>query len=126
MSALNIGKKALHSAKILVIGIAYKPDIDDVRESPAAEIIELLWSGGAVVSYHDPHVPMFPKMRRHDIDLRSTPLTEQVIKDHDCVLIITDHTSVDYSLIGKHAQLIIDTRNAMSRVPNPTAPIMKA
>jgi len=62
MSALNIGKKALHSAKILVIGIAYKPDIDDVRESPAAEIIELLWSGGAVVSYHDPHVPMFPKI----------------------------------------------------------------
>ena len=126
MSALNIGKKALHNAKILVIGIAYKPDIDDVRESPAAVIIELLWSGGAQVSYHDPHVPMFPKMRRHDIDLTSTPLTEQVIKDHDCVLIITDHTSIDYGLIGKHAQLIIDTRNAMSRVPNPTAPIIKA
>ncbi len=126
ISALNKRSLALQGAKVLIIGIAYKRDIDDVRESPAAEIIELLWSGGAKVSYHDPHVPTFPQMRDHDIDLASKPLNEQMLKDHDCVLIVTDHTSVDYELIGKHARLIVDTRNAMSRVPNPTATIVKA
>lgn len=126
MSALNKRSMALQGAKVLIIGIAYKRDIDDVRESPAAEIIDLLWSGGAKVSYHDPHVPKFPKMRAHDIDLSSKPLDEQTLKDHDCVLIVTDHTSVDYELIGKHAKLVVDTRNAMSRVPNPAATIVKA
>ena len=126
ISALNARGRALKGAKVLIIGIAYKRDIDDVRESPAAEIIELLWAGGAKVSYHDPHVPTFPDMRDHDIDLSSSPLTEQTLKDHDCVLIVTDHTSVDYEKIGKHAPLVVDTRNAMSRVPNPTAAIVKA
>ncbi|MEE8153437.1 MAG: nucleotide sugar dehydrogenase [Phycisphaerales bacterium] len=126
MSALNARGRALKGARVLIIGIAYKRDIDDVRESPAAEIIELLWVGGAKVSYHDPHVPKFPQMRDHDIDLSSSPLTEQTLKDHDCVLIVTDHTSVDYEKIGKHAPLVVDTRNAMSRVPNPTAAIVKA
>ena len=126
VSALNARGRALKGAKVLIIGIAYKRDIDDVRESPAAEIIELLWTGGAKVSYHDPHVPTFPDMRDHDIDLSSSPLTEQALKDHDCVLIVTDHTSVDYEKIGKYAPLVVDTRNAMSRVPNPTAEIVKA
>ena len=126
ISALNARGRALKGAKVLIIGIAYKRDIDDVRESPAAEIIELLWAGGAKVSYHDPHVPTFPDMRDHDIDLSSSPLTEQTLKDHDCVLIVTDHTSVDYEKIGKYAPLVVDTRNAMSRVPNPTAAIVKA
>ncbi len=126
ISALNARGRALKGAKVLIIGIAYKRDIDDVRESPAAEIIELLWAGGAKVSYHDPHVPTFPDMRDHDIDLSSSPLTEQTLKDHDCVLIVTDHTSVDYEKIGTHAPLVVDTRNAMSRVPNPTAAIVKA
>lgn len=126
ISALNARGRALKGAKVLIIGIAYKRDIDDVRESPAAEIIELLWAGGAKVSYHDPHVPTFPDMRDHDIDLSTSPLTEQTLKDHDCVLIVTDHTSVDYEKIGKYAPLVVDTRNAMSRVPNPTAAIVKA
>ena len=126
VSALNARGRALKGAKVLIIGIAYKRDIDDVRESPAAEIIELLWTGGAKVSYHDPHVPTFADMRAHDIDLSSSPLTEQALKDHDCVLIVTDHTSVDYEKIGKYAPLVVDTRNAMSRVPNPTAEIVKA
>lgn len=126
ISALNARGRALKGAKVLIIGIAYKRDIDDVRESPAAEIIELLWTGGAKVSYHDPHVPTFPDMRDHDIDLSSLPLTEQTLKDHDCVLIVADHTSVDYEKIGTHAPLVVDTRNAMSRVPNPTAAIVKA
>ncbi len=126
MSALNARGRALKGATVLIIGIAYKRDIDDVRESPAAEIIELLWTSGAKVSYHDPHVPTFPDMRDHDIDLSSSPLTEQTLKDHDCVLIVTDHTSVDYEKIGTHALLVVDTRNAMSRVPNATATIVKA
>ena len=126
ISALNARGRALKGAKVLIIGIAYKRDIDDVRESPAAEIIELLWAGGAKVAYHDPLVPTFPDMRDHDIDLSTSPLTEQTLKDHDCVLIVTDHTSVDYEKIGKYAPLVVDTRNAMSRVPNPTAAIVKA
>ena len=126
ISALNARGRALKGAKVLIIGIAYKRDIDDVRESPAAEIIELLWAGGAKVAYHDPLVPTFPDMRAHDIDLSTSPLTEQTLKDHDCVLIVTDHTSVDYEKIGKYAPLVVDTRNAMSRVPNPTAAIVKA
>lgn len=126
ISALNARGRALKGARVLIIGIAYKRDIDDVRESPAAEIIELLWTGGAKVSYHDPHVPTFPEMRDHNIDLTSQPLTEQTLKDYDCVLIVTDHTSVDYEKIGTHAPLVVDSRNAMSRVPNPTATIVKA
>jgi len=126
MIALNDDSKPLRGSKMLVIGIAYKPDIDDVRESPAAEIIELLQGGGASVSYHDPHVPAFPKMRDHDIDLSSVPLTAATVEASDCVLIVTDHTAVDYDLIGRHAGLVVDTRNAMARVENPSARIVKA
>jgi UDP-N-acetyl-D-glucosamine dehydrogenase len=116
MIALNESKKSLKGAKVLVIGISYKPDVDDTRESPAAEIIELLWKHGAVVNYHDPHVPVFPKMRDHAIDLKSLKLTEKTLKDHDCVLIVTDHANVDYAAIGKHAKLVVDSRNAMGRI----------
>ena len=126
MIALNDDGKPLRGSKMFVIGIAYKPDIDDIRESPAAEIIELLQGGGATVSYHDPHVPAFPKMRDHDIDLRSVPLTAATVEATDCVLIVTDHSAVDYDLIGKHAGLVVDTRNAMARVENPRARIVKA
>ncbi len=126
MIALNDDGKPLRGSKMLVIGIAYKPNIDDVRESPAAQIIELLQAGGATVSYHDPHVPTFPKMRDHDIDLSSVPLTAATVGAHDCVLIVTDHTAVDYDLIGRHAGLVVDTRNAMAIVENPRARIVKA
>ena len=126
MTALNDDGKPLRGSKMLVVGIAYKPDIDDVRESPAAKIIELLQAGGATVSYHDPHVPRFPKMREYDIDLSSVPLTAATVEAHDCVLIVTDHSAVDYDLIGRHAGLVVDTRNAMARVENPSARIVKA
>ncbi len=126
MIALNDDGKPLRGSKMFVIGIAYKPDIDDIRESPAAEIIELLQGGGASVSYHDPHVPAFPKMRDHDIDLSSVPLTAATVEASDCVLIVTDHSAVDYDLIGRHAGLVVDTRNAMARVENPSARIVKA
>jgi UDP-N-acetyl-D-glucosamine dehydrogenase len=126
MTALNDQSKALRGAKVLVVGIAYKPNVDDTRESPAAEIIELLGEHGAEVAYHDPHVPTFPTMRKHNIDLVSATLDAPTIQAHDCVLIVTDHESVDYGLLGEHARLIVDTRNAMDRVKEPKAPIVKA
>lgn len=114
-AALNEQKKSLSGAKVLVIGVAYKPNVDDMRESPSAEIIEFLLKQGASVNYHDPHVPAFPKMRDHDINLKSIPLTEKVIRQSDCVLIVTDHAAVDYAALARHAKLIVDTRNAMER-----------
>ena len=116
MDALNHDRKSLKGSKVLVIGLSYKPDIDDVRESPAAEVIELLHEHGADVSYHDPHVPTFPPMRRYQFDMRSVDLTEERLKDTDCVLIITDHAKVDYALIGAHAPLVVDSRNAMVKM----------
>ena len=116
MTALNDESKSLRGSKVLVMGIAYKPNVDDCRESPAAEVIELLLKNGAEVSYHDPHVPVFPKMRQHAIELKSLKITEKMLKDFDVVLIVTDHDAVDYAMIGKHARLIVDSRNAMGRV----------
>ncbi|MCA9297205.1 MAG: nucleotide sugar dehydrogenase, partial [Phycisphaerales bacterium] len=126
MGALNDDCKSLRGSKILVMGIAYKPNIDDIRESPAAEVITLLREHGADVTYHDPHVPTFPRMRKYDIALKSQPLNEQAIADADAVLIITDHDAVDYTLIGRTAKLIVDTRNAMVDAEAPTARIVKA
>jgi UDP-N-acetyl-D-glucosamine dehydrogenase len=126
ISALNDRGRALKGARVLVLGIAYKPNIDDIRESPAAEIIELLADGGAVVSYHDPHVPRFPSMRKHHIDLSSVPLTPATVRDHEAVLIVTDHDAVDYTMVGAHAKLIVDSRNAMARAKDPKATIIKA
>jgi UDP-N-acetyl-D-glucosamine dehydrogenase len=117
IDALNDDRKALNGAKVLILGVAYKPNIDDMRESPAAEIIELLLQHGSVVSYHDPHVPVFPRMRKYHIALKSHALTPESAAAADAVLIVTDHAAVDYAMIGRHARLIIDTRNAMARVP---------
>jgi UDP-N-acetyl-D-glucosamine dehydrogenase len=125
-SALNEDGKALRGSRVLVLGIAYKPNIDDIRESPAAEIIELLSHAGAQISYHDPHVPVFPRMRNYDIHLESVALDEAVLREQDCVLVVTDHDAVDYALVGRAASLVVDSRNAMSRVPDPTARVVKA
>jgi UDP-N-acetyl-D-glucosamine dehydrogenase len=115
--ALNEHSKSLKGANVLALGIAYKKNIDDPRESPSAEIIELLRDRGAEVSYHDPHLPVFPSMRKHRIDLKSVALTATTLAATDCVLILTDHDAVDYSAIAQHAKLVVDTRNAMARVP---------
>ncbi len=125
-AALNDLGKPLRGSGVLVIGIAYKPNIDDIRESPAGEIIERLQAAGAVVSYHDPHVPCFPRMREYDINLSSQPLTPPIVEAADCVLIVTDHDAVDWDLLGRHAALVVDTRNAMAGVKNPKAAIVKA
>jgi UDP-N-acetyl-D-glucosamine dehydrogenase len=126
VAALNDEGRALRGSRILVAGIAYKPNIDDVRESPAAEIIELLWEGGATVLCHDPHVPQFPRMRDHRIDLSCEPISAALLEAQDAVLIVTDHDAVDYDLIGRHTKLIVDTRNAMARAPNPRARVVQA
>jgi UDP-N-acetyl-D-glucosamine dehydrogenase len=112
---LNETGKALRGAKVLVIGLAYKPDVDDVRETPAAEIIKLLFEHGADVSYHDPHVPLFAGMRKYmEYRMHSVPLTAEAVKAADCVLVVTNHTAIDWHVIAEHARLVVDSRNAMA------------
>ena len=115
--ALNDDRKALKGSKVLVIGVAYKKNIDDSRESPSAEIIELLRDRGAEVCYHDPHIPTYPSMHKYRIDLKSVALSPDVLKSMDCVLILTDHDAVDYGMLAENATLVVDTRNALDRVP---------
>jgi UDP-N-acetyl-D-mannosaminuronate dehydrogenase/intein/homing endonuclease len=111
-AALNEQGKAVKGAKILILGLAYKPDIDDPRESPAFEIIERLLKLGAEVSFHDPHIPVAPKMRSWpDLpQMVSVELTADILAAVDAALLVTDHKSVDYELVGEHAPLVIDTR----------------
>jgi len=111
--ALNGQGKPLRGSRVLVLGLAYKPDVDDVRESPAVTLIELLQQRGARVQYHDPYIPSGKPMREHNIThLRSIPLTPANLRRFDCVLIATDHSNVDYDLVCRHAKLVVDTRNA--------------
>lgn len=115
MRALNEHGKAVKGSKILVVGLAYKPDVDDVRESPSFELIEHLQALGADVSYHDPHVAATHKMREHDLQMQSVPLTSETLAEIDCVLIATHHKACDWSLIADRAQLVVDTRGVMRR-----------
>jgi UDP-N-acetyl-D-glucosamine dehydrogenase len=108
--ALNRQKKALNGAKVLVLGVAYKKDIDDLRESPSLTIIELLQKQGATVSYHDPYFPFVGKGRRYDLQMKRAPLDN--FGQYDCVLIVTDHSDYDYARIVRESQLVVDTRNA--------------
>jgi len=109
-SALNRHKKSINGAKVLVLGVAYKKDIDDLRESPSLTIIELLQKEGAQVSYHDPYFPFIGKGRKYDLQLKCAELND--LGQYDCVLIVTDHSDYDYHRIVEQAQLIVDTRNA--------------
>ncbi len=108
--ALNERGQSLKGAAILVLGLAYKKNVDDPRESPSMEIMEILRDKGAELSYSDPHVPVFPPMRRHNFDLSSQDLTREVLESVDCVLLVTDHDDFPYDLIAAHAPLIVDTR----------------
>ena len=114
--ALNERGKAVHGAKILVLGLAYKPDVDDVRESPSFELIEKLDHLGARVDYNDPLVPVTHKMRKYDLEMKSVPLTPQSLASYDCVVIATHHASYDWQFIADNAKLIVDTRNALKGV----------
>ncbi len=108
--ALNDRGKSINGSKILVLGIAYKKDVDDPRESPSCILLELLRKRGAKFAYSDPYFPAFPKMREHKFDLKSVALTPKSIASYDCILLATNHTSFDYKMIKKHAKLIVDTR----------------
>ena len=110
MDALNDRSKSLKGSRVLVLGIAYKSDVDDMRESPAVELMELLEEKGAIVEYTDPHVPVFPKMREHNFDLESVDISPVKIAEFDMLLLATGHAAFDYDMIKKNAQLIIDTR----------------
>ena len=108
--ALNDRFKSLKGSRLLVLGIAYKKNVDDMRESPAVEVMELLRAAGAEVAYSDPHVPVFPKMREHHFDLASIALTPQAVASYDAVVLTTDHAKFDYEMVRAHAQVIIDSR----------------
>jgi len=108
--ALNAREKSLKGSRILALGIAYKRDVDDMRESPAVVVMEILRDRGAVVDYSDTNVPVFPKMREHRFDLKSVELTPEAIASYDCVALLTDHSDFDYATILQHAKLIVDTR----------------
>jgi UDP-N-acetyl-D-glucosamine dehydrogenase len=114
--AMNDRGKALKGSRILVLGLAYKPDVDDVRESPSFELIEKLEELGAHVDYHDPHVPATHKMRHHDLHMKSVEFSPATLKNYDCVLIATHHQAYDWQVVADNAKLIVDTRNATKNV----------
>ena len=117
MTALNREAKALRGAKVLVLGVAYKKDVDDLRESPALTIIESLQREGAQVSYNDPFFAQVGQGRRYKLNMTSTPLDR--ISEFDCVLIVTDHSAYDYKKIVAEAQLVVDSRNATRGIDSP-------
>jgi UDP-N-acetyl-D-glucosamine dehydrogenase len=123
MDGLNDAGKALKNSRVLVLGIAYKKNVDDMRESPAVEIMELIQGKGAIVAYSDPHVPVFPKMREYSFKLSSEPLTAESLATFDAVLLATDHDRFDYDMIKQHAKLIIDSRG---KYREPAEHIVKA
>jgi UDP-N-acetyl-D-glucosamine dehydrogenase len=124
--ALNEIAKPLKGSKICILGVAYKKDVDDPRESPAFTILELLERRGARLSYNDPHVPALPAMRHHHIRLTSQELTPAFLAEQDCVVIVTDHSAYDIQFVVDHASLVVDTRNATSGCKPSKAKIWKA
>ena len=113
-AALNEVRKPLNGSKILVLGLAYKKNIDDLRESPSLTIIELLQQRGAIVSYNDPYFPSVGKGRHYDLQLQNTPLED--LAQYDCVMIVTDHSDYDYEEIVRESQMVVDTRNATAGI----------
>jgi UDP-N-acetyl-D-glucosamine dehydrogenase len=117
MEFLNEQGQALRGSRICLLGMAYKKDVDDPRESPSFVLLDLLRDRGVELSYNDPHIPVLPSMRHHDVpDLSSTELTPEFLASQDCVLIATDHTAYDYEHIVQHARMVVDTRNATAGV----------
>lgn len=110
VEALNMHGKSLSGAKVLALGIAYKRDVDDMRESPSVFVMERLRDWGAEVAYSDSNVPVFPKMREHHFDLKSVPLTPETVASYDAVVLLTDHSDIDYRMICDNARILIDTR----------------
>jgi len=126
MDTLSKAGKPLKEARILILGAAYKKDVDDLRESPTLKLIELFQDQGAVVDYNDPHIPVMPKVRRYDYDMKSVDLTEKTLSSYDLVFISTAHSAYDYDFIVKHSRLVVDTRNATVDVKEGREKIIKA
>lgn len=127
IQALNDREKSLRGSNVCLLGVAYKKDVDDPRESPAFRLMELLAAGGARLSYHDPHIPRLPKSRHYKLPhLSSQPITSEFLAQQDCVVIVTDHSLFDYDFIVKHAPLVVDTRNATKGIVYGREKICKA
>jgi UDP-N-acetyl-D-glucosamine dehydrogenase len=125
--ALNDHGKPVRGSKVLILGMAYKKDVDDPRESPGFELMDLLLKKGAAVSYNDPHVPKLPRMRHWPhLAMDSTPLTAETLAAQDCVLIATDHSAYDWDFVVRHARLVVDTRNATRGVADGREKVVKA
>ncbi|MFC5512706.1 nucleotide sugar dehydrogenase [Massilia jejuensis] len=117
--ALNQRGRSVRGSRVLVLGIAYKKDVEDMRESPSVELMEILRDKGAHVAYSDPHVPLFPRMREHRFELSSVTLTPETLASYDLVLLATSHSAFDYDMIRRYANLIVDTRGVyLERLPN--------
>jgi len=114
VDALNAHKKSLNGSKILVLGIAYKKNVDDMRESPSVELMEMFRAKGADISYSDMYVPVFPEMREHSFNLESVDITIESVRQYDAIVLATDHDLFDYNLIQKNARIIVDTRGKYS------------
>jgi UDP-N-acetyl-D-glucosamine dehydrogenase len=126
IKALNGVGKSVKGARILILGLAYKKDIDDIRESPALKIIDLLQDRQALVDYNDPYIPRTHKMRKYDLGMESIQLTPDNVKTYDCVVIVTDHSSYDPNFILEHAQLVVDTRNVIKRTMDKEGKVIRA
>lgn len=123
---LNKQKKSLNGSKVLILGAAYKKDIDDMRESPSLKLIELLREHGSEVDYNDPYVPKLPKTRKYNYDMNSVEITKENLAGYDLILLSTDHTNYDYKLIAEHSKLILDTRNAFKKAGIKSNKVFKA
>jgi UDP-N-acetyl-D-glucosamine dehydrogenase len=127
VEALNDAGKPVRGSRVCVLGVAYKKDVDDPRESPSFKLMELLQARGAVLSYNDPHVPVLPSMRHYRVPrLASEALSAEFLAEQDAVLIATDHSAYDWEFIVRHSSLVIDTRNATRNVPFGRDKIRKA
>jgi UDP-N-acetyl-D-glucosamine dehydrogenase len=124
--ALNATGKSIKGAKILILGVAYKKDVDDARESPALAIMDLLQKKGAAILYHDPYIPVLPPFRKYHFKLKSCPLTKGLLQRIDAAVVVTDHSCIDYSWVVNHAPLMIDTRNVTKNIKQWKKKIVKA
>lgn len=118
VDALNDRGKSLKGSSVLVLGIAYKKDVDDTRESPSVQLMEMLRAKGSEVDYSDPYAPRFPKLRNHYFDLESITLTPETLRKYDAILLATDHSDFDYEMIQMNSQLIVDTRGVYGSAEN--------
>jgi UDP-N-acetyl-D-glucosamine dehydrogenase len=126
VDALNERNKSIKGAKVLILGVAYKKDVDDARESPALAIMDLFQKKGATILYHDPFIPSLPTFRKYHFKLNSSPLTKPLFERLDAVVVVTDHSQVDYAWVVRHAPLIIDTRNVTKNMKQWKKKIVKA